>query len=228
MRHQKMRHRKMRHQGGKCDTRICDTGKCDTKVENATPEYATPENATPEYATPENATPENATPKMRHRKMRHQAVDNARNIMPANVRGQKGTSAASMGRSYRNYVTRERAEHGDELLDRADPAQIVIPDRLQEQTIFDDVVDARRMFVFASPFARNILAQYGQHVAIDGTLNVMEIEPIDEIENVDEYGAYRLVDQHIRNWIEQNAYQQRRALFPMEIWNVCASLKVNF
>uniref|UniRef100_A0A914HEF1 Uncharacterized protein n=1 Tax=Globodera rostochiensis TaxID=31243 RepID=A0A914HEF1_GLORO len=194
-----------------------------------------------------------------------QAVDNARNIIPADVRGQQGTSAASMGRSYRNYVTRERAEYGDELLDRADPAHIVIPDRLQEQTIFDDVDDGRRMFVFASPFARNILAQYGQHVAIDGTFkcaplnftqlytisvlldnvaipcvyelahyfvltwigcdSVMGIEPIDEFDDEDEYGAYGLVDQHIRNWIEQNGYQQRRALFPMEIWNMCARIE---
>jgi hypothetical protein len=55
-----------------------------------------------------------------------------------------------MGRAYRRFVAKEKKEIGDDLLDFQNTVQIVIPARLNDRLLLDDVVDGQRMLVFAS------------------------------------------------------------------------------
>jgi hypothetical protein len=74
-----------------------------------------------------------------------------------------------MGRAYRRFVAEEKKEIGDDLLDFQNTIQIVIPARLNDRLLLDDVVDGQRMLVFASEFGRQLLLTHGANVSIDGT-----------------------------------------------------------
>jgi hypothetical protein len=45
--------------------------------------------------------------------------------------------------------------------------------------------------------------------------------PAIPIEEDQELGPYGGVDQWIREWIIHKGYQERAAIFPMEVWNMC-------
>jgi hypothetical protein len=53
-----------------------------------------------------------------------------------------------------------------------------------------------------------------------GCQDVLAINPI-PVEFDDEiHGAYGLIDHNIRNWIQNNGFGGRAALFPMPLWNM--------
>ena len=61
-------------------------------------------------------------------------------------------------------------------MDTVNPAAIIIPENLHQFIILDENVFIqnvnRRIFVFASPFSLELLRQYSNEIAIDGTFDV--------------------------------------------------------
>jgi hypothetical protein len=49
----------------------------------------------------------------------------------------------------------------------------------------------------------------------------MQFEPIPVNDDDDEDGPYYLVDEWIRDWIENDGLAHKGAVFPMEMWNMC-------
>lgn len=56
-------------------------------------------------------------------------------------------------------------------LDHPDPLAIVFPDEIRDLIIFDNVINGRRMLVFASEWALELL-ENADMVACDGTFSV--------------------------------------------------------
>ena len=90
--------------------------------------------------------------------------------MPLEFQATQASSSATMGKNYRNYLKEARAEAGDDLLDNP---HVIIPQNLQEITIFDGNEDGHRIIVFLSEFGSNLIEQYGAHISMDGTFKVI-------------------------------------------------------
>ncbi|KAL3080405.1 hypothetical protein niasHT_031312 [Heterodera trifolii] len=82
--------------------------------------------------------------------------------------------------SQRDILTQARAEVGDDLLDSPG---VIIPDRLRQITIFDGHEEGRRLIVFMSEFGRNLITNYGSHIAMDGTFKVAP-SPFTQLYNI--------------------------------------------
>lgn len=65
---------------------------------------------------------------------------------------------------------------GDRGLDALNPIEIIIPEYLNQFIILDENIlinnANKRIFAFASPFSLELLTQYPNEIAIDGTFNV--------------------------------------------------------
>lgn len=57
-------------------------------------------------------------------------------------------------------------------LDILPSPEIVIPDRLQNRVIYNQVHEGERLIIFCSEFGINTLIQYGANTSIDGTFEV--------------------------------------------------------
>jgi hypothetical protein len=81
-----------------------------------------------------------------------------------------------MARNYRNYKRTAQEELGDRGLDAPNPHDIVIPDAFHQAfVIYDQLIGPGRMFIFASEFGLEMLANHTEQIAVDGTFKVNDL-----------------------------------------------------
>lgn len=85
-------------------------------------------------------------------------------------------STSAMAKTYQRAKRRSQEELGDRGLDALNPTAIIVPEYLNQFIILDEnlLIENvnKRIFVFASPFSLELLAQYPNEIAIDGTFDV--------------------------------------------------------
>lgn len=84
-----------------------------------------------------------------------------------------------MAKTYQRAKRRKQEEFGDRGLDAINPTAIIVPGYLNQFIILDEIVRIhngnKRIFAFASPFSIELLTQYHNEIAIDGTFDVFKL-----------------------------------------------------
>jgi hypothetical protein len=97
-------------------------------------------------------------------------IDIVRAAIPEEIRATGAApSSSTMGRTYRRQIAEVRQDQGDNLLDAANANEIVVPDHLAANIIFDGHIIGQRCIVFMTEFGSSILENYGAHISVDGT-----------------------------------------------------------
>lgn len=103
------------------------------------------------------------------------AIDQSRATISIAART-KAPSTSAMVKTYQRVKRRSQEELGDRGLDALNPTAIIVPVYLNEYIILDENVFIhnahKRIFGFASAFSLELLRQYSNDIAIDGTFDV--------------------------------------------------------